>query len=298
MKNEILKILSYFDIFCHPLKQEEILRLCLNNTSHLDTTLNELIQEEKCFTHNGYYSIQKEVGDFVKTRKEKEELAESYFNKLPFYAKLIKSFPFVRGIALSGSLSKKVMYSDGDIDYFIITTANRLWICRTLLVLFKKVFLLNSKRYFCVNYFVDVNNLEIIDKNIFTAIEISHLIPVFNKGIFDQLKKENEWTEQFISSFDNTIDHQPLEGNSIGKRAIEFLLNNKIGDYIDLFFMKLTLKKWGKKFPHFSSEKFELTMRTNRGVSKHHPKDFQNKVLREYELRLKKLKIHESTLHA
>ena len=74
---------------------------------------------------------------------------------------------------------------------------------------------------------------------------------------------------------------------------MEFILKGKFGNQLDLFFMRLTFKRWNKKFKHFDSEKFELTMRSNRGISKHHPQDFQNKVLEEYRLRLEKMNIVE-----
>ncbi len=90
------------------------------------------------------------------------------------------------------------MHEDGDIDFFIITKADRLWICRTLLVLYKKVFLLNSRKYFCVNYFVDENNLKIKDKNMFTAIEVKHLLSVYNPELIGHFKEINNWTNEFI----------------------------------------------------------------------------------------------------
>jgi len=205
---------------------------------------------------DGYYSMQKSIDAQIKKRLAKEKEAKKYYKKLPFFVNMISKFPFVRGIAISGSLSKGVMYEDGDIDYFIITAKDRLWICRTFLVLFKKIFLFNSKKYFCVNYFVDENNMNIIDKNMFTAIEVTHLMPVFNQELVDQLKTKNNWTTSFLPNF-----KYPLKPN----------LN--------------TFKK-KKKNLLVDIGKFELTLRTNRGISKHHPQDFQNKVLKGLQERL------------
>jgi hypothetical protein len=192
----------------------------------------------------------------------------------------------VRGIAISGSLSKGVMHDDGDIDYFIITAPERLWICRSILILFKKVFLLNSKKYFCVNYFVDENNLKIIDENIFTAIEINYLLPVFNEPLIQKLKVENEWAKSYFPYFSHPIQLDLDSSKKKKYKGIELLFNNKLANYFDLWLMKLTFKRWRKKFSHFKEAKFELTMRTNRGISKHHPQDFQNKVLEKLKNKL------------
>ncbi|MEZ5195381.1 MAG: hypothetical protein R2764_02960 [Bacteroidales bacterium] len=80
------------------------------------------------------------------------------------FSTFISNFPYVRGISLSGSLSKGYIGDDPDIDYFIITKENRLWLSCTMLIAFKKIFLFNSCKYFCVNYFIDTNNLEIEEK--------------------------------------------------------------------------------------------------------------------------------------
>ena len=85
-------------------------------------------------------------------------------------------FPFVRGVFLSGSISKGFMSESDDIDYFIITAPGRLWLTRTLLILFKKIFLFNSFRNFCLNYFIDSENLYIPEHNRYTATEIVFLI--------------------------------------------------------------------------------------------------------------------------
>jgi hypothetical protein len=51
-----------------------------------------------------------------------------------------------------------------------------------------------------------------------------------------------------------------------------------------------------KKFGHFNEDKFELTMRSTTGVSKHHPQDFQGKVLNTHEERFRKA-IERFNLH-
>jgi hypothetical protein len=251
--------------------------------------LDELLNEKTIFSSGDYFGIRDSISDQVETRNVKEKRAEKYYRKLPKYLRIIKAFPFVRGVGISGSLSKNVMHEDGDIDYFIVTAPGRLWVCRTLLVLFKKVFLFNSRKYFCVNYFVDEHNLEIADKNFFTAIEINYLMPVYNTSLFDEFNAENTWTKDFINGTSPKFRIAPLEPKRGLKKIAELFFYGAWGDRVDLFFMKRTYKRWEKKFKGFDSKKFELTMRTNRGVSKHHPRDFQSRVLNEYQSRLNQL---------
>jgi hypothetical protein len=293
LKKKLLKYLSYFDIFEHPLTKAELMYLSGSTSAQVEEVLDELTRENGCYQFQIYYSLQPCVEKLATIRLAKEKQAQHYFKKLPRYAKLISRFPFVSGIAISGSLSKGVMHDDGDIDYFIITKPGRLWICRTSLVVFKKIFLFNSKKYFCVNYFVDENNLLLLDKNMFTAIETAHLLPVYDFDLIERFKKTNQWSNEFVGAFEHPLKVNEVSSKRLMGRFVQFILKGKLGDRLDLFLMKFTYRRWGKKFKHFDAKKFELTMRSNRGVSKHHPRDFQNKVLTAFNERIQTLNLDE-----
>ena len=86
---------------------------------------------------------------------------------------MLFQFPFVRGVFISGSLSKRCAAEKEDVDYFIVTSANRLWIARTIMHLYKKLTYLRGRQdRYCMNYFIDEEALEIKEKNIFTAVEM------------------------------------------------------------------------------------------------------------------------------
>ncbi len=210
--------------------------------------------------------------------------------KVKRYAKLVSKFPFVEAVCISGSLSKGILTNDGDIDYFIICKPNRLWLCRTLLILYKKIVLLNSKKYFCVNYFIDTTNLTIPDKNSYTATEIATLIPVNNIDVFKRFLNTNNWVYQ---QFPNFIETRTTALTTSKKNKLALMLekmcDSNLGDKLDTYFFKLTLKIWKKRFPKFDDTNFDLNMRSKKTVSKHHPQGFQTKVLTEMEIRFNRL---------
>jgi hypothetical protein len=293
LETEILNILTYFDIFDHPLKKDEILNLTIKDGSYkgFEADLKNLVDRKVCFLHGEYYSIRENILELISERNKKELEAQKYFRKLPFYVKIIAAVPFVRAVAISGSLSKNVMWDDGDIDYFIVTATDRLWISRTLLILFKKIFLLNSRKYFCLNYFVDENNFKIPDENMFTAMELCYLLPVYNSKLIKDLQESNLWVKKIIPNFVHPLTIDDIETKSKAKKLIEYLLKGSLGNKLDIFLMNLTFLRWKKKFNEFHPLKFEQTMRTNRGISKHHPLNYQQKVLEEFDIRLKNLNL-------
>jgi hypothetical protein len=289
-KSHLVYTLLYFDIFNYPLKYHEISSFFgANNYSqiHIQSNLKELCNDGFVCHEDGYYFICDNNKDIIKRRKIGNLKAQFMMQKAYRFSRLISWFPFVQCVCLSGSLSKAYMDETGDIDYFIITKPERLWIARTLLIAYKKIFLFDNRKYFCVNYFLDTDNLEIPDKNIFTATELLTLVPMYNGKLYKDLIEKNGWAKEYLPN------HEPIDFNCAShgkinflKKSMEFLLNGKLGDVLDTYFMKLTLKRWSIKFGHFTPDNFEHAMRTRKYVSKHHPQNFQQRVLNALEKKL------------
>jgi len=291
LSNAILRTLLYFDIFQCPLTIEEVSTYCSCSAS-IEEILRQLetLMKHNYVKQSGVYYVIDEKDALIRIKKKTEgnKKAEKLLKIANRFSRFISFFPFVRGICLSGSLSKG--YADGksDIDYFIITKPGRLWLCRILLIAFKKIFLFNSHKYFCVNYFVDTDNLEIPDKNIFTAIELTSVIPTYNGILYEQLMERNGWTGTYCPNFSlKDIEQIPMENRSVIKKVIENILSGKMGDRLDEKFFRLTLSQWKRKFKDFDEEQFDLRLRSRKNVSKHHPLGFQEKVLKSLEDKIK-----------
>ena len=69
----------------------------------------------------------------------------------------------------------------------------------------------------------------------------------------------------------------------------EKILHGKLGEWLDTWCFKITLRHWKKKFSHFDESEFDLNMRSRKNVSKHHPQGFQNKVMELHQQKIKQL---------
>lgn len=287
----VYKTICYFDIFSYPLKRDEILRYAGSKLTaiELDEALNELIVLAKIKSLRNYFLLSAASPEIINKRVENEIRLTRKLPVIRKFAKLVSRFPFVEAVFISGSVSKGILNEDGDVDYFIVAKHNRLWLCRTLMVLFKKVVLFNSKKYFCVNYFVSPENLRIPDENIFVATEVKSLLPVFKNQYTQAFEMENKWANLHLPN----IEKQPeaMFCNEIKKpivsNMLEKICSGTLGEKLDDRFFRFTLKKWQKKFPHFKAEEFDLNMRSYKNVSKHHPQGYQGKVLESLSTRLK-----------
>src|SRR5258706_1491543 len=173
----ILRTLLYYDIFDHPLTAREIFHLLPRDSlSEQDFTgmLNELAATGIIASHGIFFAIPPKATGAGKARLEREARARQRIKLARFMVHIMKRFPFVRAVFLSGDLSKGVANTDSDIDYVIVTEPGRLWICRTLLIFFKKIFLLNRKKYFCLNFFLDKEHLALWERIYYAPTEFAH----------------------------------------------------------------------------------------------------------------------------
>ncbi|MBA2611893.1 MAG: nucleotidyltransferase domain-containing protein [Bacteroidetes bacterium] len=291
----VFSCISYFDVFKYPLKPAQVLEFANVKISqaHVNLVLNQLIELKLIAELNGYYFLDKSTPEYINKRSDSEKRFSKKQKIIKRFAGLVSRFPFVETVCISGSCSKGLLDEDGDVDYFIITSPNKLWLCRTLLIAFKKIFLFNSKKYFCINYLVDSNNLTIPDQNPFVAAEIKTLLPVSNKALFEQFLAANNWTGNFYPNKFN-YDSSFLKEKKSKKYFfgfIEFLFSGKAGERLDKKCFEITLSSWQKKFPNFNKEDFDLNLRSRKNVSKHHPRGYQQKVLTELNTRLEKIKV-------
>ena len=288
-----LKTLVYFDLFDYPLTKEEIGLFMDKKVSpeELTRSINELKKMGLVMAHGKYYSL-KNAADQVKRRESGNDLA-SHLLPIAFrISSFLFHFPFVRGIGISGSLSKNFADEKADIDYFIITKANRLWITRTLMHLFKKLtYLLGKQHFYCMNYYVDEEALSIQEKNAFTAIEIATLIPVCGNGSIENFFTANPWIEYYYPNYVIDVESRKNSKHSWFKRSMESLFNLFPADKLDNYLMRVTTKRWKQKEAKqlLNSSGRRMGLHTNKHFSKPNPDHLQRQILELFERRLKEM---------
>jgi hypothetical protein len=295
IKETILATVTYFDMFDYPLTSAEI-HLFLRSKctpGDFDEALKHLVINGLIFRFEKYYALKNDYR-LVARRRDGNMKAVELITIAGKISELLIRFPFVRGIAISGSLSKNFADENSDIDLFIITAKNRLWIARTLMHAFKKLtFLVNRQDYFCMNYYIDEQELEIVEKNIYTATEVVTLIPLQGDNAFEQFYAANLWTQCYLpNKIMRLSSARPLK-ESFLKRFLEILLNYAGGNTFDNMLMKITASRWFKKTrsKQVNSKGAVMAMDAGKHYSKPHAGNFQAKLLGQYEDKLMKVLI-------
>lgn len=287
LEKHVIRTLLYYDIFDYPLTAPEVFQyLGTNSVTAHDVTqcLSGLVDQRVVFKLTDFYSVQ-EKPELAVRRSKGNAMANRFYPLAVSKAALISKFPFVRAVLASGSLSKGYMDESCDLDFFIITARRRLWICRTLLVLYKRLFLGNSHEHFCVNYFVDEDHLEIEEQNVFTATELATVIPLSGPVYYDHLIDANlAWLKQAFPNFRKRDTTATLtEKGGMGKALTEKLLTFFGAGAMESIWMKLTLRRWRRLYrAHYDDTDFRIAFKTTPYASKNHPRNFQRRVMETY----------------
>ena len=239
---------------------------------------------------NDFYSIRNDAA-LIERRLNGNKLAAAHMKKAQSVARLLFWLPYVRGIAISGSLSKNFADENSDLDFFIITAANRLWIVRILYsILYKFASIAGVKHWFCLNYFVDELGLEIKERNIFTAVELSTLMPVKGADVFRSFFRVNNWVEKYLPN--HIPNYSCLKEKSPGlfKRFAEWTMNFDYGNMVDNKLQAIFQKRFERQTTANKKSEKGLTIgayEAGKHICKPLPEYFQPMILKKFEERFK-----------
>src|SRR5271165_1651041 len=128
IKENILATLAYFDLFNYPLTGAEVYLFLKKKYNYelFDDALRSLLNTGAIHQFDNFYTLKNDHYLIVR-RNEGNKKAVELIKIAKKVGELLIKFPFVRGVAISGSLSKNFADEYSDIDLFIITAKNRLW---------------------------------------------------------------------------------------------------------------------------------------------------------------------------
>lgn len=302
IKENILATLAYFDIFYYPLTSGEIYLFLKNkqDPDEFEMAIKYLVVNRSIYQFGNFYTLKNDYS-LIARRCAGNKKAAGLIKVAEKVSNILIRFPYVRGIAISGSLSKNFADENSDIDLFIITAKNRLWIARTLMHIFKKLtYVINKQDYFCMNYYIDEDQLEIVEKTIYTAIEIVTLIPLQGDTIIEQFYTANTWTRDFLPNKIMRVSTAKPVQTSFLKSVFEKLLDNNVGNYIDNLLMKITANRWSKKtlLKKVNSKGDIMCMAADKHCAKPDPGNFQKKLLEQYKNKVSQLLVQPQNLLA
>lgn len=286
----VFKTLIYADIFKFPLTIDEIWLYLISPKAYTKKDVKEavlrLLEQRKIFRHKVYYGLEEKSEIYTK-RERNSHIHKNKIKIAEMTALELSYIPSLLFVGISGGVSVGNAGESDDIDFFIVSKKNTIWVTRLLCILkLKKLGLLrgrndkNVKDKICLNMFVTEDFLKVPVKkqDLYIAHEISQLLPLVSKeNIYEKLVLENIWTRDFLPNF----------------KQRKFFSNTKIKKNEFSIFYHFPLSVLAKVLQKF----YMNTHHTNETISDNilafHPNDYRKIALSSYYKKLVKYNLSQ-----
>ncbi len=220
----ILEALAYSAVFRAPIEIGNLHRVLTCKVSYrkMKRQLNDL--------HHKYPHIIGREGPFVSlkhcARSGKDFFTEkrknqAFLQKHRSLLKWVDRIPWIQGLYFSGGSVHGSQLEERDIDLFIVTDSNRVWLVYALLKVLSKVYL--SRTVLCYNYLVDQEAVNIhYQRDYFTAHQLLFLQPALPNRNYPDVLARNKWVYQYFPNARISGDDEvSAAGSSAGKQNTE-----------------------------------------------------------------------------
>lgn len=251
IQRSILKALIYADLFNYPLSPDEILRYLTVPASRemVNRTLEQGVRDGLVDRANGYVTLPGRV-DLVPLRERRATVARTKWAAARRYSRSIARIPFVRMVAVTGTLAVANVEPEDDIDLFIVTAPDRLWLARACVILVVRAAAVAGHEV-CPNYFVSERELVLSDHSFFGAREMSQMVPLYGAGVYHQLRQLNDWVADYLPQAHGRPNGMPVielhRVERLAKQAAERLLAGRLGDALEAWEMNRKIEKLGQR---------------------------------------------------
>ena len=238
LADAILHTVVYADLFDYPLTSQQIHRFLTAYTAPLDVVEESLAHDDRLCQRLGsiqpfWFLAGRE--HLVELRRQRDAFSQVLWRKARRYGALVAHAPFVRMVAITGSLSmNNAIVPDDDVDLLIVTAPGRLWLARGLVILVVHLARLQGLEL-CPNYLMSEHHLQLGEPSLFTAHELAQLTPLCGMATYHRLLQTNTWLSEYLPNFS---PYQPPERKpgTVARgtqHLLEALLSGRLGDAVE-----------------------------------------------------------------
>jgi hypothetical protein len=292
LSQAILQTVAYSDIFDYPLTAPEIHRYLTGVRTSLEE-VQEVLENDDFLTQIDPYFNLPGREEIVDIRKQREARSQKLMPIALKYGRILGSLPFVRMVALTGSLAVLNVSKNLDFDYMLVAAKGRVWTARAFALLLNRFARLFGHTL-CPNLILSESALEWQLHDLYSARELHQMIPVTGLDVYQRLMEVNKWAEEFLPNAypsrlhcikrnEVQVQVSPAEQSPpsshwrLLRRSLrsllamtELVLRGKLGDRFEAWEMTRKIARFSKQ-PGFGEETI-FTAEVCQGNFHHHRK--------------------------
>lgn len=285
----VLRALAYRQVFDCPLSADDIWQ-CLDvpdvPPDQVVQALRQLQTTGLVASRDGMYWIS-EMQDPLKRWAADRDRADAAMPEALAVGRSLMRLPFIEGVAISGSLSKRSLAEDGDYDFLVITRPGRLWLVYTMLRYYGSR--LRSPDMLCSNYLLAGHKLALERRDVFTAMELATMLPVAGSESLARMQAANSWADSYLPNRP-AMAHISEPTRGAWRRVAEMALYGPVGAVLDWCACQAVRRLQQRKYPHLRALMARRSAELSRHVAKlHHAKEWKYRVLERYQTNLDRL---------
>jgi hypothetical protein len=248
----ILQTLVYADIFDYPLTPHEIHYYLIAKPATRDAVQAALAGSPwlagRIQRDNGYVMLRGR-GAIGAQREARRRSSAALWPAARRWAAVMGCLPFVRMVAVTGALAVDNAPAGDDIDFMIVSAADRVWLARALAVVVVRL----ARRTgvgLCPNYVLAETALEQQRQDLFVAHDLVQMVPLVGQEVAEGMLRANPWTRDYLPHAGCPLRHEaelaPRGAWRLAQRLAERLLGGRLG---------ARLEAWerGRKLKRFAS---------------------------------------------
>ncbi|MDH4053812.1 MAG: B12-binding domain-containing radical SAM protein [Gammaproteobacteria bacterium] len=238
IQSAILATITYRDLFDYPTTATEIYRY-LHGVRCTSSDVDDVLADAKFINDylltDGQYFALKGRDTLFEVRRRRRDASAPLWRRAHRIGKILASLPFVRMVAVTGSLAVNNPGSDADIDIMLVTDGGRLWSVRLLAKILQFADTRLVTAHVCVNHLVSMRALELAQPGLFVAQEVAQMVPVFGLNTYAELRSRNKWVDDYLPNADGeppgSCEVSPVAPRL--RRFLEALLSSPLGSLLE-----------------------------------------------------------------
>ncbi|MBX4187670.1 MAG: hypothetical protein KW793_00855 [Candidatus Doudnabacteria bacterium] len=211
----VLATLAFFNLYKLPISSQRVWELLYR----VQATKNEVEKELQRLAHSkivvhksGLYALEDwEESKYLAGQME----IDKRMSKIKKYFWVLSAIPFVEHISVINSVAMGNADSESDIDFFVITKANRLYFVRSVVItVFKLLGVYKNRKItnerFCFGFYITSDRLSIRElllpqEDPYLTFWLGTILPITGERIYEKFIKENRWVFSWLPNFRTSL---------------------------------------------------------------------------------------------